>query len=468
MNDLVICDLDENVFIELPALYTRPEIPVSMEDIPTQGDIDQWPHLCGICLPEVDAEIGLLIACDVPTVFDPLEVKHSQNGGPYASRTSMGWVVNGPLGRYHKGPRATSFFIKADPEFHQMVKDFYDSGFSESSADDKPEMSQEELRFVHELERTVVLRDGHYEMALTLKDREAPVPNNRPQVEQRAYWLKRKLQRNKDFYNDYKRFMADIIDKGYARKVPVDLQDANSTKWYIPHHGIYHAHKPGKIRVVVDCSAKYQGKSPNDLLLPGPDLTNNLFGVLTRFRQEKIALMADIESMFYQVRVSEADCSYLRFLWWPDGNLESNLEEYQMVVHLFGAASSPSCSNFALRKTAEDNSQHFTEAVVCTVKNNFYVDDCLKALPSVEEASQHASDLRSLLSKGGFRLTNWISTSRRVLETIPEAERAKEVKTLDLSKDDLPVERALGVKWCVETDTFGFKVDIKFKPPTRR
>ena len=36
--------------------------------------------------------------------FDPLEVKHSQNGGPYASQTSMGWVVNGPLGRHHKGP----------------------------------------------------------------------------------------------------------------------------------------------------------------------------------------------------------------------------------------------------------------------------------------------------------------------------------------------------------------------------
>ena len=36
---LVISDLDENVFIELPALYTRPEIPVSKEDIPNQDDI---------------------------------------------------------------------------------------------------------------------------------------------------------------------------------------------------------------------------------------------------------------------------------------------------------------------------------------------------------------------------------------------------------------------------------------------
>ena len=71
--------------------------------------------------------------------------------------------------------------------------------------------------------------------------------------------------------------------------------------WFIPHHGVYHPHKPGKIRVVFDCSAKYKGKSLNDLLLKGPDLTNSLLGVLTRFRQEHVEVMVDIEAMFHQV-----------------------------------------------------------------------------------------------------------------------------------------------------------------------
>ena len=166
-------------------------------------------------MPDVYADIGLLVASAVPAVFDPLKIKYSKDGGPYAARTPVGWVVNGPLGRYHEGRSAVSFFVKADLELHQMVKNFYDSGFSESSADDKSEMSQEELRFLRELDSTVVLRDGHYEMALPLKDRETPILNNRPQAEQRAFWLKRKLQRNQDLYNDYKSFMADIIDKGY-------------------------------------------------------------------------------------------------------------------------------------------------------------------------------------------------------------------------------------------------------------
>lgn len=41
-------------------------------------------------------------------------------------------------------------------------------------------------------------------------------------------------------------------------------------------------------------------------LLQGPDLTNTLIGVLQRFQKEPLplVLLADIESMFYQVKVT--------------------------------------------------------------------------------------------------------------------------------------------------------------------
>ena len=77
--------------------------------------------------------------------------------------------------------------------------------------------------------------------------------------------------------------------------------------------------KPGKTRVVFDCSAKYKGVSLNDNLLNGPDMVNSLIGVLTRFRQEQVAIMADVEAMFHQVMVADEDCNYLRFLWWDKG-----------------------------------------------------------------------------------------------------------------------------------------------------
>ena len=111
IRDLVVSDLDENHFVHLPTLYTGPEIPVSKNDIPTQEDVDQWPHLDGVFITQVDAEIGLLIASVVPKALDPIEVKNSQNGGPYAARTRMRWAVNCPLGRFGGRSHTSSFFL---------------------------------------------------------------------------------------------------------------------------------------------------------------------------------------------------------------------------------------------------------------------------------------------------------------------------------------------------------------------
>ena len=72
------------------------------------------------------------------------------------------------------------------------------------------------------------------------------------------------------------------------------------------------------------------------------------------FRQDPVALMADIEAMFHQTRVVPEDTDALRFLW-SDGDLQKLPEEYKMLVHIFGTKSSPCCANRALKETANDN-----------------------------------------------------------------------------------------------------------------
>ncbi len=61
-----------------------------------------------------------------------------------------------------------------------------------------------------------------------------------------------------------------------------------------------------------------------------------------------------------------------------------------------------------------------------------------------------------------------MSNSRKVLKSVPEEDRAKEIKGLDLGQDKLPVEQALGVCWCVESDTLQFLIQLKDQPCTRR
>ncbi|XP_026054611.1 uncharacterized protein LOC113040501 [Carassius auratus] len=259
--------------------------------------------------------------------------------------------------------------------------------------------------------------------------------------------------------------MEEVIERGDAEEVHDEGKDGE--KWYIPHHGVYHPKKPDKLRVVFDCSAKYQGTSLNDHLLQGPDLMNNLTGVLVRFRQHPIAIMCDVEKMFHQFHVEEADRNYLRFLWWKNGDLALHPHEYRMKVHLFGATSSPGCANYGLKHLAKENEGMYPLGSKFITKD-FYVDDGVTSVVSTEEAIQVAREARQLCASGGLRLHKFISNDKVVLDSIPISERAVEVKALDLSFDDTPLERALGIHWHIDSDNFRFSVDLKDQPATRR
>ena len=53
--------------------------------------------------------------------------------------------------------------------------------------------------------------------------------------------------------------------------------------------------------------------------------------------------------------VLPSDQRFLRFLWWPEGDVTKEAQVYAMKVHLFGGKSSPSVVNFCMRKIADDN-----------------------------------------------------------------------------------------------------------------
>ena len=216
------------------------------------------------------------------------------------------------------------------------------------------------------------------------------------------------------------------MDSGYAEVVPQDqLEGRGGRLWFLPHHGVYHPKKK-TLRVVFDCRAGFRGTSLNCQLLQGLDLTIFLFGVLTRFRQENIALMTDIQDMFHQVRVSEKHVDFLCFLWWPKGDTSQSPVEHRMRVYIFGAVASLSVAS-DLQRTATDNKDDFKVEVTDTIYNNFYVDDCLKSMPTEEDALSLVVDLGHICAKGGFQLIKWTSNSQKVLKHHDEASRGLSV-----------------------------------------
>lgn len=88
--------------------------------------------------------------------------------------------------------------------------------------------------------------------------------------------------------------LEGMVEKSHAEMVPSeDLERESGKVWYIPHHGVHHP-KKGSLRVVFDFSVSFQGTSLNSKLIQGPNLRSNLVGVLLRFCQEAVTLIADI------------------------------------------------------------------------------------------------------------------------------------------------------------------------------
>ncbi|KAK3726813.1 hypothetical protein QZH41_019603 [Actinostola sp. cb2023] len=289
------------------------------------------------------------------------------------------------------------------------------------------------MRATEILRTTAKFTDGHYETGLLWRHDDVKLPSNRREAETRLSSLKRKFRREPELETKYRTTMEGYIAKGHARKLsPEEASKVGPRTWYLPHFAVTNENKPGKVRIVFDAAAEHHGTSLNKNLLQGPDSTNSLAGVLMRFREDIVAVVADIESMFHQVRVRDKDQDSLRFLWWGE-NTEEPPDEYVMTVHIFGAADSPCSANSMLKKTADDNEKDFDPVTVETE---------------------------------GLTFTKFMSNNRQVLAKIPSEKRAMPALNLDL--DDLPVDRALGMRWNIEGDTFGFKVSDRNKPDTMR
>lgn len=314
------------------------------------------------------------------------------------------------------------------------IKKIFEQDFSKPQ-DANLAMSQEDLKFMNITSNSIHKADDeHYEIPLPLRNENVCLPCNKKHAEARLNQLSRRLAIDSRYKKDYVTFMQKMLEEGHAENAP----ERYETVWYVPHHGVYHPKKPEKLRVVFNCSADFQGHSLNRHLLQGPDLMNSLVGVLCCFRQEPVAFACDIEGMFHQVHVNEEHRDLLRLLWWEQGDITKEPTEYRMTVHLFGATSSPGCANLALRTAADDSINEFGAEAASFVKENFYLDDGLKSVPTVPAAIESIKNNTEMCVKSGFRLHKFTSNSKEVVKSTPVELRAKEIKELDLNHDLFP------------------------------
>ena len=267
----------------LPKLYSIKDLPVDKEEIATPEKITEWKYLKSITKEIVQNDyvcIGLLIGANFMKVLEPMQVIASENGRPYAYKTRVGWcivqsIMNGDnkdsischrvvvrnastsqMALHHFGVKDS---IK-DITLEEMFKMMYKSFFFKMNYEEQQESVIRRPNVSVYFGKGTVKKDVHYVIPLPFRNENLVMPNNRFQTLRKLKCLKRRFLKDERFFKDYKKFMNDLLIKGYAKRA--DIPSLEKT-WYIPHHGVYHPSKAGKMCVVFDCSAEFQGRSIN-------------------------------------------------------------------------------------------------------------------------------------------------------------------------------------------------------------
>ena len=179
----------------------------------------------------------------------------------------------------------------------------------------------------------------------------------------------------------------------------------------------------------------------------------------------------DIENVFLNIRISEEDRDFLRFLWVND--IKSDQPEvvvYRFARVVFGVASSPFLLNATLQKHI--NAYKSTDPkIVENLLQSLYVDDLNSGADNTPEALQQYSRVKEITHQGGFNMRKWKTNCPELAQVIRETENevsstqnatttettmsyAKQV--LGSQPDD---EKVLGVTWNNFSDTLVFRLD---------
>lgn len=343
-----------------------------------------------------------------------------------------------------------------------------DDVFIRTQEDDKVGLSIEDKLFLEKMKTDLSKNElGNWEAPLPFKEHRQRLPNNRPMAFHRATIFDANLRRNPIKRDHFIAFMQKLFDNKHAELAPPVKPDEEV--WYLPVFGVYHPRKKDQIRGVFDSSAIFNGTSLNDVLLSGPDLNNSILSVLLKFRMESIAVTADIQQMFHCFYVRPDHRNFLRFFWHRNNQFDQEIVEYRMKVHVFGNRPSPAVAVYGLHQTAISAEETFGTDVKDFVMNHFYVDDGLISLPSPEEATDLMKRTQEALQvHGNLRLQKFASSCKDVMTALPANDLHKDLKDLELSSDELPLQRSLGLYWNINTDVFTFRISHEAKPLTRR
>ena len=308
--------------------------------------------------------------------------------------------------------------------------------------------SKDEKRALSILEKMTKHNSERYEVGLLWAEDEPSLPNNYFSAYQQFLSMEKRLEKDVELKTTYKATVEKDLESNFVRRL--DDKKASETEnpmqWYLPDHPFKHRHQPGKVRRVCNAASKFKVVSLNNKVHSGLDLLRNLVGIVFRFREHKIAMTADIGSMFLQVAVPKEECKCLRFLWRDEPSDTVGIYEY--TRHVFGAKSLI-CANYGFQQSGRDNQVEFPEASF-RIDRNFYMDDLVKSVDTPQQAIECYRQLVETLKRSGITLKKLASNCPEVTENSPPEHRL-EANEVMLNADPTS-SSILGLEWKIDQD----------------
>ena len=368
-------------------------------------------------------------------------------GNLVARHSPLGWVIFGATSGERLGTSKVNHVAFATPV---DISEFWSTesmGVSVKPCSCKPEkLSPIERTEAKVIEDSCKRLDGQWLMPYPwIKDPSA-LPDNREQAERKLVATERRLLANIENANAYDKEMVRMKELGFSRKLSnEELKTYNGPVHYVSHHEVLRPEsKSTPLQIVFNSSAVYKGHKLNDYWMKGPDLLNDLFGVLLRFHEGQAAVLGDISKMYHRILIPEVDQQVHRFLW---RNLDTEREPdtYVKTVLTFGDKPAPAMALTALKKTAEESADVHPEAAD-VLKHNTYMDDICESRKTTDEARKITHEIDEVLATGGFSVKEWIS-NRDERKDGPQQER-----DVASTNEKGSTEKVLGLEWNPESD----------------
>ena len=301
-----------------------------------------------------------------------------------------------------------------------------------------------------------------------IKDPRA-LPDNKEATLATLKATERRLRQNPVHSKVYHKQIESMIERGVARRLTKkEIEDYDWLVFYISHHEVLKPEsKTTPCRIVFNSSANFRGHVLNEYYAKGPDMLNNLLGVLLRFREEPVAMIGDIEKMFHSIDIPLLDQMTHRFLW-RDLDERREPDIYVMTAVNMGDRPSGTIAIATLRKTAEISKDEFPRSSK-TILQNSYMDDIPESTGTVEEAQKITDEIDKILNRGGFKIKGWVMSGQNQGQELEIRAQGHLVHVLTGTNPDVTeLERVLGMGWNPFKDVLCYRVKLNFSKKKRK